>query len=102
MATVDVNMLGGQYTVRVIQSDIYAAIVLSTSTPAAHLAIHFLELEHKSDNTLKSIAMLGSMSRFRGCFRWLDPAANTTTASWQASAQAPIYSATKSGVLSLA
>ncbi|KAF9646620.1 NAD(P)-binding protein [Thelephora ganbajun] len=64
MATVDINLLGSIYT--------------------AHLAIHFLELERKPGDTLKSIVLLGSM------------------ASWQASAQGPMYSATKSGVLALA
>ena len=47
-----------------IPSAMHAKLVLPVYTPAAHLAIHFLELERKPDDTLKSIVLLGSMSRF--------------------------------------
>lgn len=69
---------------------------------AVHLAIHFLELERKPDDALKSIVLLGSMGKLPGRLCWSNLAPNVRTASWQASVQAPIYSATKSGVLALA
>lgn len=50
----------------------------------AHLALHFLDVNRTPDSTLKSIVLLGSM------------------ASWQASAQGVVYSASKHAVLGLA
>jgi len=79
----------------------YATFTFFASTLAAHLAIHFLELERKPDDTLKSIVLLGSMGGYPGCFS-LDFFANVTVASWQAVPEAPMYSAAKSGILALA
>ena len=41
----------------------YRSTISSTYVPAVHLAIHFLELERAPDDKLKSIVLLGSMSR---------------------------------------
>ena len=43
-------------------------LISSAASPAAHLAIHFLELERKPDDTLKSIVLIGSMGRSPGYF----------------------------------
>jgi len=67
MTTVDVNLLGSIYSKDGPISHICGGHLTHTC-PAAHLAIHFLELEREPDDTLKSIVMLGSMGRFRGCF----------------------------------
>ncbi|KAF9645486.1 NAD(P)-binding protein [Thelephora ganbajun] len=50
----------------------------------AHLALHYLDVNRTHESTLKSIVLLGSM------------------ASWQASAQGVVYSASKHAVLGLA
>ncbi|KAF9778396.1 NAD(P)-binding protein [Thelephora terrestris] len=63
MTTIDVNLMGTAYT--------------------THLATHFLQLDRKQDNVLKSIVVLGSM------------------ASWKPAATGPMYSATKCGVLGM-
>jgi len=99
-ATVDVNLLGSIYS----ESDPigYTCNVISSTTAlAAHLAVYFLEFERKPDDALKAIILIGSMGRFLGCFRQLNVVSDAYTASWQAAANSPIYSATKSGVLAL-
>ena len=105
MTTVDINLLGLIYS-KTYPSNHGCPLTFSFSAtaPAAHLAIHFLELERKPDDALKSIVLLGSMGRFPGCLSCLDlnVDANGTPASWQALSHGPIYSATKSGVLALA
>ena len=100
MATVDVNLSGSIY---------------SKSDPTSHkcgsglIGVCFsCSLSHPLFGTrtkTRRYAQIDSPYRFDGyvldCFRWLNLISDIWTASWQAAANAPMYSATKSGVLAL-
>lgn len=74
MATVDVNLTGSIYSKSDPTSHMSLRWFSSASTLAAHLAIHFLELGRKPDDTLKSIVLIGSMGGHPGCFCQLNMA----------------------------
>ena len=70
---------------------------------AAHLALHYLDVNRTPEYTLKSIVLLGSMGRSLSIIaRALGPSQHSLVASWQASAQGVVYSASKHAVLGLA
>ena len=71
MITVDINLLGSLYSKYDSIGDT-RDIHLIVSTLAAHLAIHFLELGRKPDDTLKSLVLIGSMGRLSSRFCWLN------------------------------
>lgn len=50
---------------RIIRSTVNMIIILSAYILAAHLAMHYLELARKPEDSLKSLVLLGSMGRFR-------------------------------------
>lgn len=64
ITTVDVNLLGSIYSKDNRINRVYAVFVSSACSPAAHLAIHYLELERKLEDTLKSLVLIGSMGKF--------------------------------------
>ena len=70
---------------------------------AAHLALHYLDVNRTPECTLKSIVLLGSMGKPLFIVAHLGfPEHPSPVASWQASAQGVVYSASKHAVLGLA